>query len=99
MNQIEVKIRSKAGFACYAMRSGLGLQALAQREQTALEFDCRKSDCGICIIRVEAGAEHLTAPTAAEADFLKAMRADPDERLACQVRVMGDVQISVDDEL
>ena len=25
-----------------------------------------------------------------EADFLKAMRADDDERLACQVRVFGD---------
>ncbi len=78
------------------LRKGLGLQALA-KQTSALEFDCREADCGICICRVRAGGEHLSPPTAPEADFLRAMRADPEERLACQCRVFGDVKLEVDD--
>ena len=35
--------------------------------------------------------------TDAEKDFLAAMRADPDERLACQTRILGDVRVEVED--
>jgi ferredoxin len=97
MNSAEIKIRSKSGVACYSLRRGLGLQALGEKEKIAIEFDCRKSDCGICIVRVEKGADKLSPPTEVEADFLRAMHADPDERLACQVRVMGDAELFVDD--
>jgi len=44
---------------------------------------------------VESGLENLTPPTVAEADFLKAMHADPHERLACQCRIMGPVTVQV----
>jgi ferredoxin len=81
----------------FELRAGLGLQALAARCPTVLEFDCRKADCGICLVRIEAGAEHLSPLTESERDFLKAMRADADERLACQCRVLGDVKVFVPD--
>ena len=80
----------------FPVRKGLGFQGVCAKHATGLEFDCRKADCGICNIRVLSGAEKLSPPTAAEADFLKAMRADPDERLACQVRILGDVAVEVD---
>lgn len=79
------------------VRTGLGFQAVCLQHPTPLEFDCREADCGICIMRVLEGAEHLTPPTHQEKDFLKAMHADPDERLACQARIMGDVSVHVDD--
>jgi ferredoxin len=82
----------------YELRRGLGFQALAaQHPETPLEFDCRGADCGICIMRVRSGAENLTPQTSEEADFLKAMRAEPDERLACQCRVLGDVEVELED--
>ena len=40
--------------------------------------------------------ENLSPYNAKEKDFLQAMRADPDERLACQTRIMGDVEICID---
>lgn len=79
----------------YPVRSGLGFMAVCKKHETPLEFDCQKADCGICLMKVIRGAEHLTEPTHAEADFLKAMHADADERLACQCRIMGDVEVEV----
>lgn len=77
-------------------RRGLGLQAVCAKEETGIEFDCRAADCGICAVKVISGSENLSPKTAAEADFLQAMKADDDERLACQVRVFGDVEIETD---
>ncbi|MFW7377510.1 MAG: 2Fe-2S iron-sulfur cluster-binding protein [Oligoflexus sp.] len=77
------------------LRKGLGLQALGP-SCPRLEFDCRKADCGICIIMVQKGMESLSPPTAKEADFLRAMQALPSERLACQCRAFGDVEFEIE---
>jgi ferredoxin len=81
----------------YLVRKGLGFQALAAGEPIAIEFDCRKADCGICAVRVIHGKEHLSQPDPVEADFLRAMRADSDERLACQCRIYGPVVVEAED--
>lgn len=93
----QVTIKSSRGQATYVVRRGVGFQALCAQQQTVIEFDCREADCGICIFKVVQHPEHLSTQTGMEEDFLKAMRADPDERLACQCRIMGDVTILVDD--
>ncbi len=95
--EVKVTIKSKSGILTHSMRKGLGIQALCMRIKTPIEFDCRKADCGICIVHVKAGAENLTWQTPPEKDFLIAMRADEDERLACQCRVLGDVELFVDE--
>ena len=95
--QVKVTIRHKGKDTDYTLRQGLGLQALAAAADTPIEFDCRAADCGICIVRVQKNPENLSEPTTEERDFLKAMRADPDERLACQCRVKGDVTLLVDE--
>ena len=79
------------------VRKGLGFQAICAKHPLPIEYDCRKADCGICILRVLHGLDNLSAKTIVEADFLRAMNADPDERLACQARVLGDVTVTVDD--
>lgn len=81
----------------YMVRRGLGFQALGEREKTPLEFDCREADCGICLVKVTEGLENLSPPTFSERDFLKAMHADPDERLACQCRINGNVTVFIDE--
>ena len=92
----QVTVRSNQGTQTIKTRMGLGFQAICARHQVSIEFDCRASDCGICAIKVLSGQENLSPKTPREADFLRAMAADDDERLACQVRVMGPVEIQVD---
>ena len=92
-----VVIRYKGQEQHLTIRRGLGFQALCGGHQTPIEFDCRAADCGICIIHVTKGMEHLNPAVGEELDFLKAMHADADERLACQCRIMGDVELLVDE--
>lgn len=94
MNDISVHIRKGDEEVDLKLRKGLGLMALRTK---LIEYDCKKADCGICIVRVRSGAENLSPKTPAEEDFLKAMRADDNERLACQCRAFGDIAIEVED--
>ncbi len=96
MEMSRIKISKKGITKVISLRRGLGFQALAAIQDTGFEFDCRKADCGICIFKVLEGAENLSSPTEAEADFLRAMHADPNERLACQCRVFGDVDLEIE---
>lgn len=93
---IVVKIWRKHKMTTYQLRKGLGLQALCARNETGIEYDCRKADCGICVIKIKNGQQNISEKTSAEADFLTAMRADDDERLACQLRMFGDVELETD---
>ena len=80
----------------YPLRKGLRLDALNARHKTALEFDCRKADCGICLFSVTKGMNNLSEKTFSEKDYLKALDAEPNERLACQCRATGDVALEID---
>jgi adenylate cyclase len=50
--------------------------------------------CGRCVVRVVAGAENLSAPTMIELRVSAQRGFAPDERLACQAVVMGDVEVT-----
>lgn len=77
----------------HKIRKGMGFQAFTEPQGWPIEYDCRKADCGICIIKVKSGSNSLSKKTLPEKDFLEAMHADDDERLACQCRIFGDVEI------
>jgi|GEM_PF-749133 ferredoxin len=96
MEPVKVQLTCKGHTETFELRKGLGLQVL-EKQTDGIEYDCREADCGICIIRVHQGADHISPPTPAEADFLKAMRAEDNERLACQCRVFGNISIEVED--
>ncbi len=49
--------------------------------------------CGTCLVTVVEGAEHLSEMGAAESRVLTALRAEPDQRLACQTWARGDVTV------
>ena len=80
----------------YSLRKGLSLQALCVKNKTAIDYDCRDSDCGICILKVIEGSQNISKVQKKEDDFLKAMRADQNERLACQVRVFDNATLEVE---
>lgn len=70
---------------------------MCEDHDTSILFGCRDGACGACMIRVISGSENLTPMQQDERDFLETMAAEPNERLACQCRVKGDVTIEVSD--
>lgn len=79
----------------FELRQGSGLAAL-KAKKSSIEFDCLDADCGICVVRVLKHPEHLSPTELKERDFLAAMGADADERLACQCRILGDVTLKTE---
>ncbi len=47
--------------------------------------------CGTCLVTITEGQEHLSEPGASEQRVLKILKAQPDQRLACQAWAKGDV--------
>ena len=68
---------------------------MCEDHDTSILFGCRDGACGACMIRVLEGAEHLSPMKDDERDFLETMAAEPNERLACQCKVLGDVKVEV----
>ncbi len=73
--------------------AGTPLQAIADAAGADITFGCRTGSCGTCRIRVAEGFAHCSDMGPEERDFLKGLDAPPDQRLACQVCVHGDVDI------
>jgi ferredoxin len=73
--------------------AGTPLQAIADASGADITFGCRSGSCGTCRVRILAGLEHCSAPEPEERDFLLGLGAPDDHRLACQVRVQGDVDV------
>lgn len=77
------------------VEDGTALIDLAEKEDTSILFGCRDGACGACMIKVLEGSEKISPMSDDEKDFLETMAAEPDERLACQCKVFGDVKIEV----
>jgi ferredoxin len=52
--------------------------------------------CGTCMVSIESGQEHLSPTGAAETRILKILKANGDQRLACQAWTKEDVSCRVD---
>jgi ferredoxin len=73
--------------------TGTSLQAIADASGADLTFGCRTGSCGTCRVRIAEGLGHCSVPSPEERDFLRGLGAPADQRLACQVRIHGDVAI------
>ncbi len=73
--------------------AGTSLQRIADAAGADITFGCRTGSCGTCRVRVAAGLANCSELGSEERDFLKGLDAPPDQRLACQVAVLGDVAI------
>ena len=74
---------------------GYALIDMCEDHDTSILFGCRDGACGACMVRVLEGADNLSPMQEDEQDFLETMAAEPDERLACQCKVYGDVKLEV----
>lgn len=73
---------------------GTPLADIAEASGADLTFGCRAGSCGTCRVRIARGMEHCSPMTAEERDFLAGLAGPVDQRLACQVRVQGDIDIA-----
>ncbi len=72
---------------------GTSLQAIADASGADITFGCRNGSCGTCRIRVTQGLENCSEMDTEERDFLKGLCVSDDERLACRVKVNGDIEV------
>ena len=77
------------------VEDGYALIDMCEEHDTSILFGCRDGACGACMVKVLEGAEKLSPMLEDEKDFLETMAAEPDERLACQCKVFGDVKLEV----
>ena len=81
----------KAGEA----RNNDTLLDVARREGIPIGNSCGAIGvCARCTVRVVAGGENLTPPTAIEVHVSQRRKFAPNERLACQAVVLGDCEIT-----
>jgi ferredoxin len=72
---------------------GCGLAEVAEAVGADITFGCRTGSCGTCRVRVSRGLEACSPASSEERDFLAGLGAPPDQRLACRVKLQGDVAI------
>lgn len=72
---------------------GSNLKDIAQAEGSTIPFGCEQGICGTCLITMPEGEENVSDMEDQEKETLGAMGAEPDQRLACQCQVEGDVTV------
>ena len=77
------------------VKDGYALIDMCEDHDTSILFGCRDGACGACMVKLLEGADKLSPMQDDEKDFLETMAAEPDERLACQCKVYGDVKLEV----
>jgi ferredoxin len=89
------KLTIKTDDVSLDLRDEYPLIDLSEEHDTSILFGCRDGACGACMIRVLDGEDRLSPMSEDEKDFLETMAAEPNERLACQCKLLGDVTIEV----
>jgi ferredoxin len=72
---------------------GQPLIEVATSNNSSIPFGCKNGICGTCLIKVNKGMENLSPPEDKEKNTLAMFGAGPQNRLTCQCKVNGDVEI------
>lgn len=84
--------KSEASVPC---ENEVALLPASRRAQVELTHRCGgHARCGTCLVTIEQGQEFLSEPLAAERRILEILKAQPNQRLACQAWARGDVSCS-----
>lgn len=75
--------------------AGTRVIEVSEKVGAGIIYGCREGDCGTCLMKVDAGSEYLSEPSALEDKVLKENMAGKDMRLACQCQVIGDGEVKV----
>jgi nitrite reductase (NADH) large subunit len=89
----QAEVRFAAGPTVLA-RPGESLLKVAEAHQVPLRSGCRMGLCGADPVRIIAGDENLSPPSAAEQATLRRLGLPPECRMACSARVRGPVTVA-----
>lgn len=87
----------KIGDYRFNVRTNQTFLTLVDEHDTPLMFGCKEGLCGTCKIRVLENSQNISPMGPREKEFLDSIAAQPNERLACQNCVLGDVTIEIAD--
>lgn len=74
--------------------AGRPLMEICDEFNTPVLMGCRSASCGTCLVRITAGADHLSPITESEAILIDVLAdGDPQARLACQCSVHGSISL------
>jgi ferredoxin len=69
--------------------AGTRVIEISEKVGSGITYGCREGDCGTCMMKVTAGADHLSVPSFLEDKVLRENFAAKNNRLACQAQVLG----------
>ena len=72
---------------------GTRLIDISEGVGSGIMYGCRQCGCGRCMTEVVAGEDGLEPPSVLEIKVLEHYEGGANSRLACQVRVKGDVTL------
>lgn len=76
------------------IEEGVSPSEVMNVENSPVLFGCRTGICGTCLVNIIEGGENLSAPDENEQEVLEIVAPDhPNARLACQIKVKGEVKI------
>ncbi|MEY3314616.1 MAG: 2Fe-2S iron-sulfur cluster-binding protein [Holophagaceae bacterium] len=73
--------------------SGISLEEVATFSHADITFGCKSGSCGTCRVSIPNQHTQCIPPSAEEASFIKQLGGSPNERLACQVKILGDINV------
>ncbi|MCG3172080.1 MAG: 2Fe-2S ferredoxin-5 [Myxococcota bacterium] len=91
-----VTIRWRRRKAAVEAHIGQKLLGVVLRSGFPLAHRCNgNAICGTCMVRVKSGMEHLNPPEDIEIYRLSGVRDGPNDRLACQARLVSEGDVSL----
>ena len=94
---MSVRVRFLPSGAAVEVATGTTLMEAVKRADLPIAEACGSDGlCGRCGVRVVGAAEALSEETDAESCAKRRNRIDPSLRLACLVRIAGDIDVTAD---
>lgn len=72
---------------------GTRLMDISEDADSGIVYGCRQCSCGRCMVEVIDGDDRLAPPSVLEIKVLEHHGGSGNSRLACQVKVLGDVTL------
>jgi len=87
------KVTFKSDNKTVEVPNGTPLVQIAEDNGASIAFSCKAGVCVSCLCNINKGMENLSPVTDNEKATLEGFSAKPNQRLACQVIVNGDVEV------
>jgi ferredoxin len=89
------KVTFMPGRQSFEVAAGTTILVSAIQNGVRLRHDCTEAICGTDRVKILSGKEHLSEKTENEELTLEMMNAEPNDRLGCVARVLGDVTVEL----